>query len=86
MGLLLIHGQHHHQGFGSEAVVAIEEALAREGWLEFRLGVMRSAPGSRGFWEHLGYFLLEERLVQDKWTCWVMRKPLVLPASTQANG
>jgi RimJ/RimL family protein N-acetyltransferase len=76
IGLLLIHGQHHRRGFGTEAATAIEEALAREGWPEIRLGVMQANPGARTFWERLGYAVLDERLDQDKRPSWIMRKPL----------
>ena len=81
IGLLLIHGRHHRQGLGTEAAVAIEAALARDGWPEVRLGVMTARPGERQFWERLGYTVFDERRDQDKRPSWIMRKPLA-----QASG
>jgi RimJ/RimL family protein N-acetyltransferase len=85
IGLLLIHGQHQRQGLGTEAAVSIQEALAREGWPEVRLGVLQANPGARRFWERLGYHVFDERPDQDKRPCWIMRKRLTGAAAGEQS-
>jgi ribosomal protein S18 acetylase RimI-like enzyme len=51
VGLLIIHRDWQSQGLGREAALAIEEALAEEGWSEVRLSVLKTNADALPFWE-----------------------------------
>ncbi len=76
IGLLLIHKEYQGKGFGKEALAAIEEVLAAQGWPEVRLGALKGLPEDRRFWEQMGYAVYREALDVDKRACWLMHKPL----------
>ncbi len=60
IGLLIIDGTTQGQGLGREAALAIENALAREGWSEMRLGVLVNNDRALSFWANGGYAVIEE--------------------------
>jgi ribosomal protein S18 acetylase RimI-like enzyme len=74
IGLLIVDGKQQGRGFGREAVLAVEDALAREGWDEVRLSVLKSNEPALPFWKRLGYRVVEEKEDTAGRPCWVLGK------------
>ena len=82
VGLLIIHRDWQGQRLGREATIAIEEALAAEGWPEVRLSVLKTNADALPFWERLGYRIIDERHDTTGRPCWVLAKELSPQAAT----
>jgi RimJ/RimL family protein N-acetyltransferase len=76
IGLLIVDGQRQGSGLGTEAALALEKHLLKEGWTDIRLTVLQALPRARRFWERLGYAIYEERQDELLRSCWLMRKSL----------
>lgn len=76
IGLLIIRGDEQAQGLGREAALAIEDALAKEGWHEVRLGVLKNTERAFSFWTSVGYTVVEETGDAAGRPCWVLSKQL----------
>ncbi len=84
IGLLLIDASSQRQGFGAEAVQAIEEHLASDGWSAIRLFALRQHSGARVFWETVGYRVVSETNDANGREAWLLEKEL--PAGTRLPG
>jgi GNAT superfamily N-acetyltransferase len=84
IGLLIVRGDEQGHGLGREAALAIEAALAREGWSEMRLGVLKNTERARSFWETGGYAVIDETKDAAGRPCWVLSKRIALGASPAA--
>ena len=76
LGLLIIRGDMQSRGLGREAALAIENALANEGWPEIELAVLPNRPRSRRFWESCGYRYAQDSVNEAGQPCWVLRKKI----------
>jgi hypothetical protein len=70
VGLLIIHCDWQSRG----SALAIEEALAEEGWSEVRLSVLKTNADALPFWDRLGYRIIDERDDTTGRPCWVLAK------------
>lgn len=55
LGLLMIHGDYHRFGYGTNAYYFIEEMLKKQGKAKLRLGVLQNNEKAKLFWKHVGY-------------------------------
>jgi RimJ/RimL family protein N-acetyltransferase len=55
LGLLVVREAFQGQGYGAEAVQALERALAHAGFRSLRLSVGDENPAAQAFWERLGF-------------------------------
>jgi RimJ/RimL family protein N-acetyltransferase len=55
LGLIILRREYQRRGFGSEALAAIENSLASEGWKVIEAAVMKATPVARAFFERYGY-------------------------------
>lgn len=77
IGLLIIDGDRQRKGFGREAALAIEAALAEEGWREVRLGVLTRNEQALPFWQGGGYSIVRQADSSTGLPCWVLAKSLI---------
>jgi RimJ/RimL family protein N-acetyltransferase len=76
IGLLIVSAERQGEGLGREASHALEAALAIEGWVSVRLGVLKSNERALPFWENSGYQIIDERDNSAGSPCWVLAKAL----------
>ena len=55
LGLLLVDGEKHAQGYGSTIYSLIEKEMKTEGYKRGQLGVLERNPKAILFWEKMGY-------------------------------
>jgi RimJ/RimL family protein N-acetyltransferase len=62
LGLLMIAADHQGRGLGREAFERLaEHSRVEYGWAALRLGVRPANVAALGFWEHLGFEVVERR-------------------------
>jgi len=76
IGLLILRADCQGEGLGREAAAALEAALAKEGWKEVRLGVLKSNERALPFWKNRGYRIIDQKSSSAGSPCWVMAKAL----------
>lgn len=76
IGLLVIHNNWQCEGFGREAVLAIDAMLSAESWREVEVVVFHERTRSRRFWENCGYRFERDSVAENGKLCWLLRKSL----------
>lgn len=76
IGLLLMTGRHQGEGLGREALGALEDRLAGDGWRQLKLPVMQDNPRVQQFWMRAGYRALREDVNHAGRAVLVMEKDL----------
>ncbi|WP_416826036.1 GNAT family N-acetyltransferase [Ectobacillus polymachus] len=61
LGLLMIHGDYHHFGYGTNAYYFIEEMLIKQGKSKLRLGIFKNNNIAKSFWTKMGYTYYETK-------------------------
>lgn len=60
IGLLLIHGEFHRQGYGREFIEQFISSMKKDGYLKIRLGVLKQNHKAFEFWTKMGFNLVKE--------------------------
>jgi GNAT superfamily N-acetyltransferase len=66
IGLLMIHGDQHSQGYGAKSYQVFEEKLKEFNFDSIRLGVLQTNQRAKGFWTRMGYKFVTTKLWNNK--------------------
>jgi RimJ/RimL family protein N-acetyltransferase len=66
IGLLMIHGKFHSQGYGKLVYTLFEERLKQQGYTKVRIGVMEENKAAKRFWIAMGFRFYAKKHWENK--------------------